>query len=249
MRDVDIVIPAAGMSTRMKSGVSKALTVLDNGETIIGRQVRLLHESHLCSKIVVVTGMNSSRIKKALPTYVQCVMNAEYETTNVAHSVSLGLQQTDAERVLIVYGDIIFSRHTIHGFSSHPQSSIMIDNGDFRKNEVGVTVVNGKATQFSPGLKDIWSQIALLYRREQDLFQQAMRNQLARKYFGYEILNTVLSFGGELTAYKSSNMILEVDSTKDLSEIQTQQYDRELLDEDFMQLHAVRSIIRPKWMA
>ena len=90
----------------------------------------------------------------------------------------------------------------------------------FEEKEVGVTVVNNKATVLSYNLTTKWCQIAYLAPNETAI----LRKMFARSDFNakflltFEIINKIIEMGGSFTCYDIENSyIKEIDSLKDIN--------------------------------
>jgi choline kinase len=217
MSDFSVIIPAAGVGRRMKSYGPKALIDLGSGHTIISRQIDILRSHYNSVDITVTVGFEADKLRKSLPDNVNTVENARYASTNVAASLSAALQSTSAKRALIVYGDLVFGEPIFSGIPLDKSFAIVERRGQMRRDEVGVTIVNGRISQFSYGLPVKWAQIVYLAEGDLAIFRQAVYNSNREKYFGFEILNQVLDRGVELPAIEPSGVrIVEVDSSKDI---------------------------------
>jgi choline kinase len=213
-----IIIPAAGLGRRMKSYGPKCLIKLGQ-ETVIARQIRLLREVMPSAGFVVVAGFQHERLRRALPADIQVVLNKDYETTNTAYSIALGLARTPPRRpALVVYSDIVFSREVVMDLPLG-RSFVVVDpspaNRD-RELEVGVNVVDGLAARLSFGLPAKWLHICLLAPREKAIFCRAATPPARRRYLGYEILNEVIDAGGQFEAIERSGSLVEIDYSKDI---------------------------------
>lgn len=213
---LDIVIPAAGMGRRMKSFGAKALLPV-GPETLIGRQIRLLREAYPTARVTVVVGHEGDRVRRALPPGVRVVVNRDFATTNVARSLYLGLAGTSPNKpALLVYGDLVFNRRAVEGIRTDA-SSVLVDPGAARPEEVGVNVTGGMAVHFSYGLEAKWAQIAMLAPHEKRLFVGHAGRPAARRLFGFEVLNHVLAAGGEFRAVTNPHVSLaEIDTSRDI---------------------------------
>jgi hypothetical protein len=211
-----VVIPAAGLGRRMKSFGPKALIPV-GPETVLARQIRLLREAFPKARFVVVGGYAVDRLRKSLPAGVKMVVNPNFETTNVAYSLYLGLRHTPANApALLVYGDLVFRAGALAGLS-HKRSAVLVDAGPGREQEVGLTVVDGLATRFDYGLPAKWAQVAMLALPEKAMFLRAAAGLLRAKHFGYEILNEVLDLGGEFAALTvPPGTLVEIDAAPDV---------------------------------
>src|SRR5262249_51886655 len=116
----------------MKSFGPKALIPVGE-ETVVSRQIRLLREAFPKARFVIVGGFAIDRLRKALPADVKVVVNHDFETTNVAHSLYLGLKRTPPNApALLVYGDLVFSANVLAGLN-HRQSAVVVDGGERRE--------------------------------------------------------------------------------------------------------------------
>jgi len=107
-----IIIPAAGEGVRMKSYGVKSLIQLGK-ETIIQRQLRIIRHVFPNSEIIVISGFQSDRIIKETDNSIIHIENEQYNVSNVAKSIGMGLKAATTSRVLIVYGDLVFGETTL----------------------------------------------------------------------------------------------------------------------------------------
>lgn len=222
MSRLSIIIPAAGSGQRMKSYGPKALLPLGNGETLIRRQVNIVHRLYPEAEIIVVLGYAAEKIRKELPKFVKIVYNNSFDYTNVAYSISLGIKSTPlASAVLIIYGDLVFTDNVITDISDKHSLVITDQYHRFKDTEVGLTTVDNHVTIFSYGLPIKWAQISLLRGYELELFQQFTGNEKKNKMFGFEALNYIIEQHGVLRAIPllENQKITEIDSSKDIDNI------------------------------
>ena len=215
-----VIIPAAGMGHRMKSYGPKALITLYNDTTLIERQIDIIWSAYPNAEIFIVIGFEAEKIRKKLSHYpIRFIYNPLHEQTNVLYSIGLALQASLSEEVLIIYGDLIFNEPTIKNLKG--ASSIVIDEHDFlKKTEVGLTVQDKKAINFSFGLDTKWAQIVCLTGKELGLFKKISMRSDTSQWLGYEGLNYVLENGGEISVSSPRTMkLFEIDTAKDLEKI------------------------------
>lgn len=107
--DIEGIVLAAGFSSRM--GKFKMEMLLE-GKTLIERSVESLDK--VCSKIIVVAGYKSERIKEILKSYekVEVVFNKEFEK-GMFSSVKIGISQIKTERFFLLPGDIPFVKKDV----------------------------------------------------------------------------------------------------------------------------------------
>ena len=119
--------------------------------------------------------------------------------------------------ILIMHGDLIFNIYAIRDITNGGSCAIIDTQERFDKNEIGVTVVEGKITNFSYGLPAKWAQIIYLTGTELELFRRFCSDREKNKMYIFEILNMVLESGGIIHAEEPKGMqIIEIDSLKDL---------------------------------
>ncbi len=106
--DVDIVILAAGMGTRLGRPLPKPLTRLVDGRTILGQQlgnVRKVFGDQ--SRIMLVVGFKLEQIIEAAPD-VAFAYNEAYDQTNTSKSLLKAMRLTAERPVLWMNGDVVF---------------------------------------------------------------------------------------------------------------------------------------------
>jgi CTP:molybdopterin cytidylyltransferase MocA len=216
-RELSIIIPAAGTGRRMKSYGPKPMIDLPGGETVLGRQIRVLRTVFPKSDLVVVVGYEADRVMRSLPPGVRAVENESYETTGVARSLGMGLRVALHRRILIVYGDLVFTAPAVSWAASAGPSVLLDSHGQMDSEEIGATVVGGFVTSFNYGLPAKWGQVALLAGRELDLFKRFVWSEDTRRHFGFEALNSVIDAGGRIRAVEPAGVrIVEIDAPRDI---------------------------------
>ena len=107
--NIEGIVLAAGFSSRM--GKLKMEMLLD-GKTLIERSVESLDK--VCSKIIVVAGYKSERIKEILKSYekVDVVFNKEFKK-GMFSSVKIGISHIKTEKFFLLPGDIPFVKEDL----------------------------------------------------------------------------------------------------------------------------------------
>ncbi|MBN1646698.1 MAG: phosphocholine cytidylyltransferase family protein [Spirochaetales bacterium] len=107
-----IIILAAGMGTRLGKPFPKPLTPLKNGETIIGRQIRIFSEYVSPDDMYIVVGFKKDMIMEAYPE--PCfVYNPYFGDTNTSKSLLQALRKVSGNDVLWINGDVVFESEII----------------------------------------------------------------------------------------------------------------------------------------
>ncbi len=218
-KNLSIVIPLAGLGRRMKSFGPKSLITLRRGQTVLRRQRRRegrLRDLYPRSEVIVVLGHEAEQIRPVLPRYVKVVFNSQYETTNVGHSLWIGVSAATRENVLIVYGDLVFNR-TLVSLPDLSASLVVVDTrGQMTADEVGVNVVDGEALQFSYGLTQKWAQVVLLAGKDKGIFLKVACPPERARFYGFELLNLAIDRGTRFLVYSPARgRVAEIDRPTD----------------------------------
>lgn len=217
VRNFEILIPSAGFAPKHRLG-SKALIELA-GETLLQRQIRLLRSVFPRRPITVVLGHEARRVRRSLPASVRTVFNPDFATRNIGHSLRLGLRACQRPAVLLVYGDLVFSRQTLLGFQGSTQSVVLVDSqGRLRPDKPGLGVWEGQAQHFGFSHNLKWAQMVFLAPPERTLVTTASLYPQASNHFGFELLNWALEQGGQFTVCEPEKMqLVEIDTPRDIT--------------------------------
>ncbi|NHC46235.1 phosphocholine cytidylyltransferase family protein [Motilibacter aurantiacus] len=109
---LDVVVLAAGLGSRLGGSAPKPLTPLPGGETLLGRQLRLLEplREQGCTFTLVV-GHRHEEFRERFP-WASFAQNERYGQTNTAKSLLVGLESTGADNgrgALWLNSDVVFS--------------------------------------------------------------------------------------------------------------------------------------------
>lgn len=224
---MSIIIPAAGLSSRMKDEGSKALLEI-NGEPLIKRQIRLLEYTFPGATITVVVGHQAEKVcailGKCYPS-VCIVQNELFQYTNVARSLYLGMIAAPAEHTIVVYGDLVFGKNFVLELASdfylaNARESLLLTNtGHARSTEVGCTShSDGTLINMDYGLKEKWCHAGYLLKSERDAFIKIAGKPESRKLFSYEIFNKMIDDGADIkTRHCKKIQFVEIDRQQDLA--------------------------------
>lgn len=210
-----IIIPAAGTGKRMKIYGPKSLTPYNNG-TILSNQVKLIRECFNYYEIILVGGYQIDKLKSSVDDDIRVINNTNYESTNVLHSISLALNKIKNDRVVVIYGDLIFNKECLY-LPFHNESGIVISEG-MKDEEVGCIITNNILQNIFYRLPNKWAQIA--YFTDNELLQLRQIAQNKPDWFGFEAINQIIINGGQFKTFCPKNAkSFDIDCTHDLKKI------------------------------
>ena len=102
-----IVILAAGIGSRLGNPFPKPLTPLDNGETIMGTQLKNIATYFDINDVTTVVGFKKDLIMERFPE-VNYVYNPFFDQTNTSKSLLRALKKHRGKSVLWFNGDVVF---------------------------------------------------------------------------------------------------------------------------------------------
>jgi len=224
-RPYSIIIPSAGMGNRMKSYGPKSLIEIKEETTILENQLKYIYRYFYKPQVIVVTGFGSEKINQRLKNKnIDLVENNDWKETNVAESISIGLQEVKHKNLILLYGDLVFNAWTLKApFGLY--SMLLIDkSGLMKKEEVGCSINNSEIANLMYDLPHKWAQIAYFTGKELDMLKQKLSRECKlnyRKSFGFEIINSIIEEGGKFIAHSPPRMkISDIDSSKDLASVE-----------------------------
>ena len=216
-KKLTVIIPAAGMGHRMKSYGPKCLLPLNQQDTIITKIISNVQKIYPFSEIITIIGFEADKVIKVLPKNTRVVENQLYESTNIVESLRLAINNSVYDHVLIVYGDLVFNSPSLKEIT-HGGSCVIVDSKSrFKDEDVGVTIVDDMATNFSYGLETKWAHIIYLEGEELKIFKNLCLDRRRNKMYPFELFNIILNRGGKIKAVEPKGMIIrEINSLRDL---------------------------------
>lgn len=216
---IQVIILSAGVGARTKSYEPRCLLKW-NGKTILETQIDIINDRFTKCDISVVCGHDINKIIRKIGKRVTIIENQMYETTNSAESLKLAVNNTHLENIMFMHGDLILTPEVFNKINLN-ESLLLVDSGNkFEEKEVGVTVVNGKATVLCYNLHTKWCQIAFLAEQEVAILRKILlKNDFNSKFLlTFEIINKIIEAGGSFKCVEiEDSFIKEIDSLKDIS--------------------------------
>ncbi|PPK98134.1 choline kinase [Kineococcus xinjiangensis] len=143
MSDVQAVILAAGMGTRLGRPMPKPLTRLDEGRTIMQQQVDNLRSVFGGdARITAVVGFKATLVMEAQPDLL-FAYNAYYDSTNTSKSLLRALTVSGEGGVLWMNGDVVFDPSILEDLRvaiEADQSTVCVNTAAVGEEEVKYTV-------------------------------------------------------------------------------------------------------------
>ncbi len=218
-----VVILLAGMGSRLGRPHPKSLTPLDNGETILSRQLRILKSFDL--SVCAVVGFKKDLIMEAASDLL-FVYNANYDTTNTSKSLLAALQHFEDQDVMWLNGDVVFDPEIIELMLSANTSAVAVNNARVAEEEIKYTLnADGYINQISKQVKNALGEglgINLIKAKDLSDFKQKLDDVDDNDYFerGMELL--IEDKGNVFKAVDVGNRnCVEVDFAEDLEAAKT----------------------------
>lgn len=216
---VQVIILAAGAGARTRSYEPRCLLKY-NGKIILDSQIEIIQNRFTKSEITVVGGVEGHKIVKKIGKTARFVENQLHENSNSGESLRLAVNNTMQDNILFIHGDLVFSSQIFDKIDMD-KSALLIDKANkIEEKEVGVTIVDGKATMLSYNLPVKWCQMAYLNTNDTNLLRRLLiRNDFdTRHLLTFEIINKMIEFGSEFECIDiENNFIKEIDSLKDIN--------------------------------
>ena len=127
------IILAAGVGSRLGKPFPKALNKLPDGESILGRQIRILRKNGI-QEIIVVVGFKMNLIMESFPE-VFYKYNPIYYVTNTSKSLLCALTDLDDD-ILWTNGDVVFDEEVIEKMLHTEASAVAVNSSKCSEEEV-----------------------------------------------------------------------------------------------------------------
>lgn len=211
-KNVNVVILNAGSGYRIKSYGPKCLLKLNNGESILERQLRLIFKKYRNAKIFQSVGFESYKIQKNknIKKYnIEYTENTSFDSTNNLFSLKQVLVNNNILDCFVLFGDVVFDEEH---FPDLPNQSTVFSSQNHRENKIGINGNNGFASYMIWGLETSWSEILYL---DKDLVSYIKKFQYSDNAYILEVLNDYMDVGQiKLEAFGSD--IIDIDLLSDL---------------------------------
>ena len=222
--NLQTVILAAGMGSRLGRALPKPLTELSDGRSIMQQQHDNIRAAFGdTARITTVVGYRAETIVEAFP-HVDYVHNERYDQTNTSKSLLRALSATGRAGVLWMNGDVVFDPRILGraiDFIERDQSFVTVNTAKVSDEEVKYTVdANGDIRELSKIVTGgIGEAVGINYISRAD--KKAFMRQLARvddqDYFERGLELAIIEDGVRLRPMDISDLYaVEVDFAEDL---------------------------------
>ena len=123
----------SGTGTRMgelTQNTHKSLVMLNSGETIFERQIRILSECGV-QEFIITTGPYADKLKSICTSYPNLIFkfvhNELYNRTNYIYSFYLTKEYLDDDFIML-HGDLVFNKKLVIDLINHPNHSVGLIN-------------------------------------------------------------------------------------------------------------------------
>lgn len=151
-----IVILAAGIGSRLGNPFPKPLTPLENGQSIMERQLDNITRYFDINDVFIVVGFKKELIMERFPD-VSYVYNPVFDCTNTSKSLLRALKKFPNEATLWFNGDVVFDAKLLGELTSairQDKSFIAVNTAKVSDEEVKYTLKDGSIDELSKEVKN-----------------------------------------------------------------------------------------------
>jgi choline kinase len=149
--NMQIIILAAGIGSRLGNPFPKPLTPLSNNKSIMQMQMENLTKYFDINSINTIVGFKKELIMESFPD-VKYIYNNFFDTTNTSKSLLKGLSKLEYDDVLWLNGDVVFEADILKELLAniHKQESFMaVNTSRVAEEEVKYITKDGYITDVS----------------------------------------------------------------------------------------------------
>ncbi len=185
------IILAAGVGSRLGKPFPKSLSQLPTGETILGRQIRILRELGI-NEIIIVVGFKKEFVMEYYPDVLYSY-NPLFYITNTSKSLLHGLENLDDD-VVWLNGDVVFDELILDRVIKTKGNVVAVNSAKCGEEEVKYkTDKKGYLTEISKQVLDAQGEavgINKISQKDLKAFKEALRECKDNDYFekGIELM-------------------------------------------------------------
>jgi len=219
------IILAAGIGSRLGNSNPKPLTKLNNGESILGRQVAYLSEYLGVTNIIAIVGYKKDLIMESFPNLLY-VYNNFYDTTNTSKSLLAGLNKIENENVLWLNGDVVFEKELLPQIIKCSKSCMAVNTNSVGEEEIKYNIfddgnIKEVSKTVSPALGEAVG-INKLISSDLSLFKENLEKCDERDYFEKALELSIQDGMKIMPVDINKYLCMEIDFWDDLEQINKQ---------------------------
>ena len=219
------IILAAGIGSRLGNSNPKPLTKLNNGESILGRQVAYLSEYLGVTNIIAIVGYKKDLIMESFPNLLY-VYNNFYDTTNTSKSLLAGLNKIENENVLWLNGDVVFEKELLPQIIKCSKSCMAVNTNSVGEEEIKYNIfddgnIKEVSKTVSPALGEAVG-INKIISSDLSLFKENLEKCNNQDYFEKALELSIQDGMKIMPVDINKYLCMEIDSEDDLEQINKQ---------------------------
>ena len=151
-----IIILAAGIGSRLGNPFPKPLTPLNDGKSIMYKQLDAISKHFDINSVSIVVGFKKDLIMERFPD-VSYVYNPFFDRTNTSKSLLKALRKNKKESILWLNGDVVFDENLFEDLKPEidaNNSFISVNTSRVADEEVKYTLKNGYVHELSKNVKN-----------------------------------------------------------------------------------------------
>lgn len=218
-----IVILAAGIGSRLGNPFPKPLTPLEDGKSIMEKQIGNITKYFDINDIFTVVGFKKELIMESFPD-VSYIYNPLYDCTNTSKSLVKALKKMDGEPVLWFNGDVVFDGRLLSELIVEikaDNSFIAVNHARVADEEVKYTLKNGFVDELSKEVRNgLGEAVGINFISSKDIaaFITRLEECGDNDYFEKGLENAIKHDGIKVKSIDISKYnCIEVDFTEDLA--------------------------------
>ena len=219
------IILAAGIGSRLGNSNPKPLTKLNNGESILGRQVAYLSEYLGVTNIIAIVGYKKDLIMESFPNLLY-VYNNFYDTTNTSKSLLAGINKIKNENVLWLNGDVVFEKELLPQIIKCSKSCMAVNTNSVGEEEIKYNIfddgnIKEVSKTVSPALGEAVG-INKLISSDLSLFKENLEKCDEQDYFEKALELSIQDGMKIMPVDINKYLCMEIDFEDDLEQINKQ---------------------------
>lgn len=138
-----------------------------------------------------MVGHEADQVAAILPRDVAIVENEYFSMSGPARSLRMALRITEAQRALVVHGDLVFNGAAVSGRPDLGSHLVVDRNGGIAPGNPGITLEKERVHHVDYDLPMPWAQIAFLQGDALELVRKVVGASRNYKMLLHEVMNAV----------------------------------------------------------